>query len=87
MENYKVELKPSAEKELNKLEPNYIKRILEKIKDLAESPQSSNSRKLKKMSGYRIRVGSYRIIYDIDFNERLISIFRIRHRKDVYENK
>lgn len=83
MASYKVEFTQIAEKELNKIDKQYIPKILAKIKSLKNDP-FTYSRKLKAKSGYRLRAGDYRIIFDIFENQNLISIFKIAHRKDAY---
>jgi len=62
-----------------------FKRIIPKIKELAENPKPQWSRKIKgSKNDWRIRVGDYRILYEIDARAKKINVMRIRHRKDVY---
>lgn len=85
MASYQIEIKPSASKELGKLPRQIIIRVVAAIKELADNPYPSG---VKKLSGFdrtfRIRVGDYRVLYDIYENRLVIEIVRIRHRKDVY---
>ena len=85
MGSYQVALKSSAEKDLRALPPEVIERIYNRIEDLKTSPISRQS---IKMSGaeqtYRIRVGNYRIIFQVDHKNTLVTIYHIRHRKNVY---
>jgi len=74
----------SAEKELLKLDKNLIKRILEKISLLENDPFGQNSQKLGGGKGYRIRIGDYRVVYTVDKTAKIVTIIRIRHRRDVY---
>jgi len=71
MVSYKIEIKPSAEKELEKLPRQMIPRVVATIKGLAENPYPYG---VKKLTGfertYRIRIGDYRILYDI-FEKKL----------------
>jgi mRNA interferase RelE/StbE len=83
MESYKIEFSKSAEKELNEIDQKFIARILKKIKSLAVDPFSI-SKRLVARAGYRLRVGDYRVIFDIFEDEKLIFISKIAHRKDVY---
>ena len=85
MASYQIEIKPSASRELEKLPRQVIPRIVATIKELAENPYPQG---VKKLTGfdrtYRIRVGDYRVLYDIYENRLVIEIIRIRHRKDAY---
>ncbi|PMB17448.1 type II toxin-antitoxin system RelE family toxin, partial [Fischerella thermalis] len=64
--SYKVEISKRALKQLNKLSSEFQERIQAKIDDLASEPRPNGVKKLKnRENGYRIRVGDYRILYDI----------------------
>lgn len=86
MVSYRIEIKSSAAKELLKLPRKMIPRVVTVINELAENPRPQG---VKKLAGfertYRIRVGDYRILYDIFEKKLIIEIIRIRHRKDVYK--
>jgi len=84
MGNYKIEIKKSATKEINRLPKNDIKRIVEKIQALSSVPRPSGCKKLSGDEKYRIRVGTYRILYSIHDNKLVIFIVKVGHRKDVY---
>lgn len=87
MEPYKIQFKRSAQKDLRKLETVLIKRFLNAVESLAIDPTPRNSKKLKGVENvYRIRVGNYRIVYDVDEIHNMITIYYIRHRDDVYRN-
>jgi len=70
---------------LRKLPPNAADRIVEAVENLAENPFPHG---VEKLSGsehaYRIRLGDYRIVYEIIVESKLVEIQRVRHRKDVY---
>lgn len=74
----------SAEKELLKLDKNLAKRILDKIGLLGNNPYGQNSQKLSGGKGYRIRIGDYRVVYTIDKDANILTVIRIRHRRDAY---
>jgi mRNA interferase RelE/StbE len=84
--NYSVEVKPSARKELESLPDNVLARVLQKMNSLRTAPRPAGCKKLK---GYRdqwrVRVGDWRVVYIIDDAAKLISITRIAHRREVYE--
>jgi mRNA interferase RelE/StbE len=62
-----------------------FKRVILKIKELAKNQKPQQSRKIiRSKNDWRIRVGDYRIIYEIDARAEIIRVMRIRHRKDVY---
>ncbi len=82
---YEILLAQAVEKDLKKLPSEIFNRIIPKIKELAKNPKPQWSRKITgSKSDWRIRVGDYRIIYEIDAREKSINVMRIRHRKDVY---
>lgn len=86
MAEYKVELKASAQKELERLPSKLIERIIPKLEDLSTEPRPRGSKKLKGGDReHRIRVGEYRVIYTIEDARRSISVTRIRHRSEVYD--
>ena len=85
MESYRVEWKSSAEKELKAIDRQHIPRILEAVESLTINSFPSQSRKLRDVEkSYRIRVGDYRIVYQVDEKEGMVTIYHIRHRKDIY---
>jgi len=85
MAKYKIEFKKSAVKELNELDSKVIKRIISKIKSLENNPRPEGSIKLTSEERYRIRIGNYRILYEIIDDLLIIYIVKIAHRKDAYK--
>jgi mRNA interferase RelE/StbE len=84
---YKIIFKPAAQRDFGKLQRPVQKRIASKIEALGADPRPSGSLKLQGAADiYRVRVGSYRILYAVGDTERLVVIARIKHRGDVYEN-
>ena len=82
---YRVEITPSAQRELSKLPKNVQKRVDERIQALAENPRPPGSKKLEGEDGFhRIRVGDYRIVYQIKDKLLLVLVIRIGHRREVY---
>jgi mRNA interferase RelE/StbE len=84
MTNYKVEFVKSAQKELNKLPPQISLRIAKAIYKLSIDPRKGSVRPMVGSTSWRLRVGDYRVVYDIVDNRLVILVIRIRHRKDVY---
>lgn len=85
MPKYTAVLTKKAQKQLDKLSDNIAEPILEAIAGLEEDPRPQGFIKLKGRDGYRIRVGNYRIIYDIFDSELIVDIITLGHRKDIYE--
>jgi mRNA interferase RelE/StbE len=82
---FKVSFKKSAQKELYKIPQKEQILILKAIKNLQNDPFPSGAIKLVgEDTAFRIRIGDYRVIYNIFKNELIIEIIRIKHRKDVY---
>lgn len=83
---YKIAPKSSLEHDLRKIDRQYIPKILNAIENLAEDPFPVQSKKMKDSeSSYRLRVGDYRVIYQVDPEKSVITIYHVRHRKDVYK--
>ncbi|NOX62887.1 MAG: type II toxin-antitoxin system RelE/ParE family toxin [Chloroflexi bacterium] len=85
MASYRIEFKRSAEKDLRKAPKNVIKRVFRQIDALAEEPLPRQAVKLTGQERlFRIRVGDYRIIYEILPKESVVVIHYIRHRREAY---
>jgi mRNA interferase RelE/StbE len=82
---YQVRVKPQAEKALSRI-PNPIRRrIVTALEGLARDPRPAGCIKLTGASdAYRIRVGDYRIVYQIEDRVLIVYVVRIAHRRDVY---
>lgn len=85
MPTYKLEVAKSALKELKRLPAIHQARILRAINELAKNPRKGNVRPMVGSTAWRLRIGNYRVIYDINDKQLFILIIRIRHRKDVYK--
>ncbi len=82
---YRVILKPSAERALDKLPKQIQARVVAKTAALAETPRPSGSVKLAgQQDAYRIRVGDYRIVYEIDDQKQIVFVTIIAHRRESY---
>ena len=75
----------SAQKQLDKLPDSIATRIENKMMELQHDPRPFGCKKLKGRDAYRIRVGDYRIIYEIHDEPLIITVITIGHRKNVYE--
>ena len=86
MVKYSLEIKQSAQKELDALDDAMFPRIDRKILALADHPRPVGCKKLKGYKNqWRVRVGDWRVVYTIDDSENLVIITRIAHRREVYE--
>lgn len=84
---YRLRLDPRIEKQVDRLQGPIWQRILDALNSLRTTPRPKGCVKLQGMKGtYRIRIGDYRILYHIDDADQLITILRIKHRREAYRN-
>lgn len=82
---YRVTLAATAVKERQRIDSVVRKRIDQTLQGLLSEPRPSGVKKLSgKYQDWRVRVGDYRILYEIDDDQQLITVWRIAHRRDVY---
>ena len=81
----KLSITKKAEKELNKIPDALAKNIADKILKLKDNPYPPNSKKLQGHENYRLRIGSFRVIYTINKKGKEIVILRIADRKTIYK--
>jgi mRNA interferase RelE/StbE len=84
MDEYKVFFKASVEKDLRRIPGKDTRSILQSIKALSLDPRPQGCEKLTGQDRYRLRYGSYRIVYSVQDYELTVWIVKIAHRKDVY---
>jgi mRNA interferase RelE/StbE len=82
---YTVRLEKRAERQLEKLPPEAIRRVCQKLVELEQNSRLGGVKKLRGIEGYRLRVGDYRVLFTIDDGSKEVYIYRIKHRKEVYE--
>ena len=85
MANYKILIKPSAAKELKRLPKKDVQRITSKIQSLSKEPRPFGCEKLSAQERYRIRQGTYRIVYSIEDDQLIVYVIQIAHRSEVYK--
>ena len=87
MTSYNISFKPSVEKDLRPLSKSVVARVIEHIERLKTE---SFPRQAVKLSGaerlYRLRVGDYRIVYEVDSSAKQVMIQYVRHRREVYRS-
>jgi mRNA interferase RelE/StbE len=82
---YRLEVKKKAIKELAKVRPDMGLKLLASIDSLASNPKPRQSHKLSgSTDSYRLRVGDYRVLYQIDNNAKIITVYQVGHRREVY---
>lgn len=83
--SYAISYVPSAAKVIRKLDRSTARRLLDAIESLANDPRPSGCIQLKGGNGeFRIRVGDYRIVYDIQGDELVVLVLKVGHRREVY---
>jgi len=82
---YSLNFSKQALKELDKINEPFYSNIKQAIFDLTKNPRPIGYKKLKGRDGYRIRVGNYRVIYDIFDTMLVVDVITLGHRKDIYE--
>jgi len=85
MGKYKIEIKKSAVKEIERLPREGLQAILDKIASLADNPRPRGCKKLSGEEKYRLRLGDYRILYAIEDDVLVVYVVKVAHRKDVYK--
>jgi len=82
--SYSLSVLRRAQKELAQIPHGDYERVVEAIRDLAENPRPAGCRKLAAREGWRIRVGDFRVIYEIDDGQRSVTVLHVGNRRDVY---
>ena len=84
MGKYRVLVRKSVSKDLDRITKKDVRRILKAMKALSDDPRPPQSKKVSGDEKYRLRCGRYRIIYEIQDEQLIICVVRIRHRRDAY---
>ena len=85
MASFNLRWRSSTEKDLRKLPLREVQRVLAEVELLAENPFPHGSEKLAGTEHtHRIRVGDYRVIYEVFAGSKIVEVQRVRHRKEVY---
>ena len=82
---YEILLERNAERDLKKLSKDMFDRVVLGIKSLAQNPKPHGVRKIVgSKNDWRMRIGEYRVIYEIDEDVKAVKVMRIRHRREAY---
>jgi len=84
MESYKIVIKRSAAKEIEKIPKAFRRKIVSRIQELSKEPRPSGVKKLSGEEKYRIRQGDYRILYRVEDAIVTVTVVKIGNRRDVY---
>ena len=84
MVSYRIEFAKGVRKDFKRLPKKDAERILKKIESLSENPRPPESKKLTNDDSHRIRIGNYRVIYDIQDQVLVVLVLKVGNRKDVY---
>lgn len=86
MSSYRVEFTTAAAKELRKLDAGIRRRILAGIAGLEGDPRPAGCKKLVgEDNAWRIRIGDYRVLYDVQDDVLVVTVVRVAHRRHVYQ--
>ena len=80
-----VTLGKAARRDLQRLDTVWQKRVVSRLQELINTPRPSGVAKLRGTDNeWRIRIGDYRVIYEIDDEQHLVNVLRIKHRREAY---
>jgi mRNA interferase RelE/StbE len=82
--SYRLLIKPSAAKELERLPTKDRKRLVARMQGLSAQPRPPGCEKLTGHDLFRVRQGDYRILYEVQDPDLVVTVFKIGHRRDVY---
>jgi len=86
MASYELVFRKSVAKDLRAFPKQEVKRIMQRIRSLADDPRSEGCEKLSGQERYRARQGMYRIIYEIEDRRLIVLIVKVGHRRDGYRS-
>ena len=84
MDEYRILIKPSAVREIEDLPKKDRLRAIRRIQTLAVDPRPAGCEKLSGEEKYRVRQGSYRIVYSLSDGDKTVLVVKVGHRRDVY---
>jgi mRNA interferase RelE/StbE len=82
--SYRLQIKPSAVKEIEALPKKDRRRVIARIRALATDPRPPGCEKLSGDDFYRVRQGNYRVLYILNEADLLVVVIKIGHRREVY---
>ncbi|MEH2283001.1 MAG: type II toxin-antitoxin system RelE/ParE family toxin [Nostoc sp.] len=86
--SYEVKFSRGAKKQFRKLPIDVQQRIQTKINDLAIEPRPNGVKKLQDDdNSYRVRVGDYRVVYEVDDDVLIVTVIKVGHRSEIYKDE
>lgn len=85
MAKYELQIKKSVAKDISPIPKKDVRKIVKAINGLADNPRPPQSLKLSGEEKYRLRCGSYRVLYEIHDNILVVCVIKVGHRKEVYK--
>lgn len=82
---YHVRFTKPATKQLRALPKEVVSKIDAAVVALADNPRPAGIKKLRGREGYRLRVGDYRVLYRVEDVIRIVEVYKVGHRRDVYD--
>ncbi|MBL8527721.1 MAG: type II toxin-antitoxin system RelE/ParE family toxin [Burkholderiales bacterium] len=86
MARYELRFKQSVAKDLRGIPPADVRRILDRIEALRDNPRAPGCEKLSTQEQYRVRQGSYRVLYRVLDAEVVVEVVKVAHRREVYRD-
>jgi mRNA interferase RelE/StbE len=86
MASYELAFRKSVAKDLRAFPKQDVKRIMQRIRSLADDPRPPGCEKLSGQERYRLRQGAYRIVYEIEDDRLTVLIVKVGHRRDVHRS-
>ena len=86
MASYELKFKKSVARDLRPFPKQDVKRIMQRIRSLADDPRPAGCEKLSGQERYRVRQGAYRIVYEIENARITVLVVKVGHRREVYRS-
>ncbi|MBN1594272.1 MAG: type II toxin-antitoxin system RelE/ParE family toxin [Candidatus Coatesbacteria bacterium] len=90
MNPFTVYLTPEAKRDVERLDPSILSRVLDKLEWIGRNADLIDHHQLKGLqwgNSFRYRLGDYRIIYQMNHHERQVTILKIAHRREIYRSE
>ena len=81
---YSLRILRRAIRDIAGLPQGYARLVSQHIDSLAQNPRPADAKKLKSTTDHSLRVGVYRILYDIDDHKQIVTVYRVKHRREAY---
>lgn len=81
---YEIRIRRQAIKDIARLPKDYARLVSQHIENLSRDPRPRDAKKLRGRTDYSLRIGVYRVLYDIEAETRAVTIYRVKHRRGAY---